>query len=135
MYGQNTNITNNTTLKPYYSTTTPIVDKFNDRKVFVIFFCFNFGVVITFMSVMSIARGDKDELAMNSGPFDLITTTWLILSFEFVVSFVRRTFKLEGRVENFMPFNSAKRKIIFVFTSCLFFVVVGSNRTWHRTTA
>lgn len=62
--------------------------------------------------VISIARGDKDELAINSGPFDLIMTKWFILSFEFVVSFVRRTFKF-GRVENFMPFNSVN-KVTFV---------------------
>ncbi len=60
------------------------------------------------MSVMSIARGDKDELAINSGPFDLIMTKWFRLSFEFAVSLARRTFKF-GRVENFKPFNSVNK--------------------------
>lgn len=70
------------------------------------------------MSVISIARGDIDELAINSGPFDLIMTKWLILSFKFVVSFVRRTFKF-GRVENFMPFNSVN-KLISLFHLALY---------------
>lgn len=74
------------------------------------------------MSVISIARGDNDEFAINSGPFDLIMTKWFILSFEFVVSFVRRTFKF-GRVENIMPFNSESKNFSFQIQLfvCLFF--------------
>lgn len=83
------------------------------------------------MSVISIARGDKDELAINSGPFDLIMTKWFTLSFGFVFSFARRTFKL-GKVENFMPFNSVNKSLLFTSTLNLFF---SFENTWHRTTA